>query len=75
MLNQEQNWLQATREAAYQLWEHEGRPEGRALDHWLWAVEQTGARRPGLLLDEEKVLEGRPDADMPAMLTKDVKGG
>ena len=74
MLNQEQNQLQATREAAYQLWEHEGRPDGRALDHWLWA-EQTGPRRTGPLPDEEKVLEGRPDADMPALLTKDVKGG
>ena len=25
--------------------------------------------------DEEKVLAGRPDANIPAMLTKDVKGG
>jgi hypothetical protein len=23
------------RDAAYYLWEEEGRPEGRALDHWL----------------------------------------
>ena len=28
------------RDAAYFLWEHEGRPEGRALDHWLQAVGQ-----------------------------------
>jgi hypothetical protein len=76
MLNQEQDQIRTTRETAYQLWEREGRPEGRALDHWLWAVEQTGAPSPvQLLLDEEKVLEGRPDADMPAILTKDVKGG
>jgi hypothetical protein len=27
-------WLE---ERAYQLWEAEGRPEGRALDHWLLA--------------------------------------
>jgi hypothetical protein len=25
------------REHAYHLWEKEGRPEGRALDHWLAA--------------------------------------
>jgi hypothetical protein len=25
--------------------------------------------------DEEKVLAGRPDANMPALLTKDVPGG
>ena len=71
MLNQDQNQLHAIREAAYRLWEDEGRPEGRALDHWLRASSRPD--RP--LLDEEKVLEGRADADMPALLTKDVKGG
>ena len=25
--------------------------------------------------EEEKVLDGRPDANIPAMLTKDVRGG
>lgn len=25
--------------------------------------------------DEEKILSGRPDVNMPALLTKDVKGG
>jgi hypothetical protein len=25
--------------------------------------------------DEEKILAGRPDANMPALLTKDVHGG
>jgi len=25
--------------------------------------------------DEEKILEGRPDVNMPALLTKDVQGG
>jgi hypothetical protein len=29
------------RDAAYFLWEQEGRPEGRALDHWL----QVAGRR------------------------------
>ena len=28
------------RDAAYFLWEREGRPEGRALDHWLQAAGQ-----------------------------------
>jgi DUF2934 family protein len=57
---------EAIREAAYFIWENEGRPEGRALDHWLRASGQP---------DEEKVLDGRPDANIPAMLTKDVPGG
>jgi hypothetical protein len=29
------NILQRIRERAYQLWEEEGRPEGRDVDHWL----------------------------------------
>ena len=28
------------RDAAYYLWESEGKPDGRALDHWLQAAEQ-----------------------------------
>ena len=28
---------------AYFIWEHEGKPEGRALDHWLQAELQLGA--------------------------------
>ena len=27
--------LQHIRERSYQIWEQEGRPEGRHLDHWL----------------------------------------
>jgi DUF2934 family protein len=57
---------QATREMAYRLWESEGRPEGKALDHWLRA-EPEG--------EEEKIMAGRPDANLPALLTKDVPGG
>jgi Protein of unknown function (DUF2934) len=32
---------------AYDLWEDEGRPEGKALDHWLRA-EATSAGRAGI---------------------------
>jgi len=56
----------ATREAAYFLWENEGRPDGRAMEHWL-SAEPEG--------DEEKILAGRADANFPALLTKDVPGG
>ena len=59
----------AIRERAYFLWEEEGRPEGRALDHWRRASDE----RP--FVDEEKVLDGRTDANIPAMLTKEVPGG
>ncbi len=28
---------------AYGLWEHEGRPEGRSLEHWLRAEAEVGS--------------------------------
>jgi hypothetical protein len=28
------------RERAYEIWDEEGRPEGRALDHWLRAARE-----------------------------------
>ncbi len=61
-------WEQAVRETAYRIWEREGRPEGRAMEHWLQAARETHG-------EEEKVLEHRPDANMQALLTKDVPGG
>ncbi len=65
---------QAVREAAYFIWEQEGRPEGQAHDHWSRAIIETmGA--DACSEDEEKVLAGRPDANMPALLTQDVPGG
>ena len=55
------------------------RPAGRALDHWRRAViEACGNechRDDEPLEDEEKVLAGHPGANMPALLTKDVRGG
>jgi hypothetical protein len=34
---------QERRDAAYYLWEQEGRPEGRALDHWLQVAVQRSS--------------------------------
>ena len=59
----------AVRERAYFLWEGEGRPEGQAKEHWQRALEENGME------DEDRVLAGRHDANIPAMLTKDVPGG
>jgi hypothetical protein len=47
--------------------DHAGPPEIASLPH------ETPAARP--LDEEDKVLAGRGDANMPALLTKDVKGG
>jgi hypothetical protein len=65
---------QSLREAAYFMWEREGHPEGRALEHWTAAME-IAAGANALDADEEAVIEGDPDADYPAVLTKDVPGG
>jgi hypothetical protein len=37
--------------------------------------DRTSARSDQPMDDEEKVLAGKPDANMPALLTKDVLGG
>src|SRR5271155_1850874 len=34
---------QAIRERAYAIWEEEGRPDGKALDHWLRALSEHDA--------------------------------
>lgn len=69
MRAQDVNQEKAVREKAYYFWESEGRPDGRAQEHWQRAIEDVGME------DEERVLAGRHDANIPAMLTKDVPGG
>ncbi|MGA3399528.1 MAG: DUF2934 domain-containing protein [Acetobacteraceae bacterium] len=70
---------QLIRDRAYFIWEREGRPEGRAHDHWKRALRERSRPEPAAddepMLDEEKVLAGRSDVNMPALLTRDVKGG
>jgi hypothetical protein len=71
---------EAIREKAYFIWEREGRPEGCTRDHWERAiieisVDDIRRRDDEFLQDEEKIMAGRPDANMPALLTKDVPGG
>ncbi len=73
----DKDWEAAVRERAYFIWEASGRPEGRAIDHWTRAaVERRGrAHADDAEEDEERVMAGRSDANIPAMLTKDVPGG
>lgn len=70
---------QVVRDRAYFIWLREGRPEGRAQDHWTRATRETFRREPPSddeqLLEEEKILAGRMDVNMPALLTRDVPGG
>lgn len=37
---------QRIRERAYHIWEREGRPEGRALDHWQMARSELALEHP-----------------------------
>jgi hypothetical protein len=69
----------AVRRRAFLIWESEGRPVGREQDHrdratidWF-GEERRQDNEP--MEDEEKILEGRLDANMPQLLTKDVRGG
>ena len=64
----------AIREAAYYIWEHEGRPQGRALEHWLRAMAKIEGSSDELLDEQEKIMANMP-ADLPAVLTKDARGG
>ena len=70
---------QTLRDRAYFIWEREGRPAGRAHDHWYRAIGEAPRPAPGPdddpTLDEERILAGRIDVNMPALLTKDVPGG
>ena len=53
----------AIRERAYFIWLREGRPEGRAQDHWRSATLEEFSQKSGQdadFMDEEKVLAGRP---------------
>lgn len=45
------------RERSYQIWESEGRPEGRAWDHWLRA--ETELQAEGNRGSSGKAREGR----------------
>jgi hypothetical protein len=79
MSDSDRNLEQAIRERAYLIWEREGRPADRAEDHWRCAINEaprnSDTRNDELVEDEEKILLGRTDVNMPALLTKDVQGG
>ena len=54
---------QLVRERAYQIWEEEGCPEGRAQSHWDRAAREIQARRDGqnpTIFNEDFVLQPAP---------------
>jgi hypothetical protein len=52
---------QIVRKRAYVLWEQEGRPNGRAAEHWQLAQEQHLQERAYALWEQEGRPEGRTD--------------
>lgn len=75
MSGSDQNDEHAVRERAYFIWERDGRPDGRAYEHWMSARAEERERLNELMYDEEKIMADRPDVNLPALLTKDVHGG
>jgi hypothetical protein len=49
---------QRVRERAYELWEHAGRPDGNAAEHWLQAEAEIAAQEQGLTDEIELENEG-----------------
>ena len=54
---------------AFELWEQEGRPAGRALDHWLRAEVEVVGAPPGA--GGNKSNENRGEARAPSNLAAD----
>lgn len=65
----------AIRERAYFIWVRDGCPEGRAYEHWMHARVEEREHRNEEIYEEEKVMADRTDANLPALLTQDVRGG
>ena len=49
---------QRVRERAYQIWEGAGRPEGKAVEHWLQAEAEIAAQEGELEAEIELEAEG-----------------
>lgn len=52
------------RRRAYELWEQEGRPEGRAWDHWVQAAREVEAEEGGQADPESAEIPPMPE-DFP----------
>ena len=48
---------QSIRERAYAIWEQEGRPEGKSLDHWLQAEAEVGNEKIIGITNNGKILK------------------
>lgn len=49
---------QRIRERAYRIWEEAGRPEGKAVEHWLQAEAEIASEEQGIEREIELEAEG-----------------
>jgi hypothetical protein len=49
---------QRVRERAYRIWEREGRPDGKSVEHWMQAEAEIVAEEQGLEQEAELESEG-----------------
>ena len=63
--NQRQHWIERR---AYEIWQSEGSPEGRAAIHWHLAVEELCEANRGA--PTETRLDSRPEHVVPAETAK-----
>jgi hypothetical protein len=52
------------RQRAYEIWEREGRPEGREADHWRMAAEEISAQRANTDTQEVPAMRVRGPAQL-----------
>lgn len=62
----------AIRDRAYRIWEEEGRPHGRDIDHWIAAEQEVGAK--SRTLEKSRDLE-KKSKDKPAATRESAKMG
>jgi len=57
------------RRIAYRIWEEEGRPEGRAFEHWLKAVAiwEQGQRQEASIIQARPLVGEREAQTTPAL--------
>jgi hypothetical protein len=65
MTAQSDDTIRQIQEAAYFQWEQQGRPEGKAVDHWLAAERQLEGQHADEMVDEASE-ESFPASDPPA---------
>ncbi|MEX0761056.1 MAG: DUF2934 domain-containing protein [Dehalococcoidia bacterium] len=63
--NEENGREQEIREIAYQLWEQEGRPEGRDIEHYMAAARELEARSATATQDENAGRGGQGQGEDP----------